>query len=216
MIYRMIASGIATVALLAACSSGPPSSTPVPATPAPSATATPAAVVTLAPQPTVAVSAQPVATSGGVVGGDLAAKFPTQVDGQPVTDLIIRPLVDYLALGGPELIPAWTSALATIGIDVQTAVIGSATATVDGALVGINAFRVPGHDAATLIPLRELFSSVNEGDVVAEETVGGKSVMVVRSEGGYASHWMYANGDTLWVLSTSDADEAEAVFTALS
>lgn len=210
MLYRMIGGGIATIALLAACSAGPVGSTPVPGTPAPGATPTPAAVVTPA-QPTVAASAQPVPTSGGVADAELAGRFPTQVDGQPVTDLNIRRLVDYLALGGPELIPVWTSALATIGIDVQTASFGSATATVDGALVGINAFRVPGHDAATLIPLRVF----NEGGVLAQETVGGKSVTVVRSATGPDVHWMYANGDTLWVLSTSDADEAEAVFTAL-
>lgn len=214
MLYRMIAIGIATVALLAACSSAPSGSTPVPGTPAPGATATSVAVVTPAQPTVVAVTAQPVPTSGGVVDTELAGRFPTQVDGQPVTDLNIRRLVDYLALGGPELISAWTSALATIGIDVQTAVFGSATATVDGSLVGINAFRVPGHDAATLIPLREL-SWVNDGDVLAQETVGGKSVTVGRSPNGYAGRWMYANGDTLWVLSTSDPDEAEAVFTAL-
>lgn len=210
MLYRMIAGGIATVALLAACSSAPAGSTPVPGTPAPGATPTPAALVTPA-QPTVAVSAQPVPTSGGVVDTELAGRFPTQVDGQPVTNLNIRRLVDYLALGGPELITAWTSALATIGIDVQTAVFGSATATVDGELVGINAFRVPGHDAATLIPLRV----VNDGGVLTQETVGGKSVTVARSATGTVLRWMYANGDTLWLPFTSRANEAEAVFAAL-
>jgi hypothetical protein len=33
--------------------------------------------------------------------------------------------------------------------------------------------------------------------------------------GGFASTWMYASGDILWEVNTSDQKEAEAVFAAL-
>ncbi|MEO7117805.1 MAG: hypothetical protein ABIZ34_02405, partial [Candidatus Limnocylindrales bacterium] len=61
----------------------------------------------------------------------------------------------------------------------------------------------------------QLFSPLDEGDTLAQETIGGKSVMVVRSQGGFASDWLYANGDTVWQLNTSSEDEAAAVFAAL-
>lgn len=213
MTSRMIAAGVAIVGLLAACSpAGPGASTPIASTPALGATA--AAIVTLTP---VAATAQPAPTSGGVVGGELASRFPTQIDGNPVTDLRVKRLIDFQREFGlpEEEIAVWTSALASIGIDHQTVEVGNATATAAGEELTLSAMRVPGHDASTLIPLRELFSAVNSDDVLSTETVGGKNVTVVRSSGGYAGIWMYANGDTLWTIDTTEGEEAEAVFAAL-
>lgn len=157
---------------------------------------------------------------GGGVATDpeLASKFPKVVDGQPVTNVTTAKFIDFLtALGSPQTtIDSLKTAMAAIGIDLNSVIMGSATATVAGSPVGIQAFRVPGKDANLLIQNYALFATNNAGDVLTKETVGGKNATVVRSSTGYASEWMYAKGDTLWSVSTSSQKEAEAVFSALS
>lgn len=158
--------------------------------------------------------------AGGSFAGDpaLAAKFPKVVDGQPVTNVTTARFVDFLtALGSTQAeIDPIKTAMAAVGIDLNTVIMGSATATVSGSPIGIQAFRIPGKDANVLIQNYALFATTNAGDVLSKETVGGKNATVVRSSTGFASTWMYANGDTLWSLSTSDQKEAEAVFSALA
>lgn len=218
---RRIAAGITLVVMLAACSSAAPAgSTPPAGTPAPTASAMAPAVttppaVTTAPATAPGTSQQPGPTFAG--DPELEARFPSQVGGQPVTNVMTARLVDFLrALSTSQAeIDTMRRTFLTIGIDLDTVVMGSANATVSGSLVGILAFRVPGQDANTLIQNYLLFSSSNEGDTLSQETIGGKNVAVVRSAGGYASTWMYANGDTLWSVSTSDQKAAEAVFAAL-
>lgn len=212
---RRIAAGFTLVVMLAACSSAAPAgSTPPAVTPAPTASGTSPAVTT-APATAPGTSQQPGPSFAG--DPELEARFPSQVGGQPVTNVMTARLVDFLrALSTSQAeIDTMRRTFLTIGIDLDTVVMGSANATVSGSLVGILAFRVPGQDANTLIQNYLLFSSSNEGDTLSQETIGGKNVAVVRSAGGYASTWMYANGDTLWSVSTSDQKAAEAVFAAL-
>jgi len=104
---------------------------------------------------------------------------------------------------------------ATVGMDLDTVVFGSANATVGGSPVGILALRIPGQDTNKLIQDYQLISPLDEGDTLSEEMIGGKNVAVVRSAAGDANEWMYANGDIFWSINTSDQHEAEAVFTAL-
>lgn len=221
MSHRLIAAGIVLLALLTACSSNAPAgATPTPKSSAVAATGTPVAETTpaVSPQVTAAGTTQaPPVTPGASTGSDLTSRFPATIDGQPLSSVSVGSLLDYQRLlGAPEAqIAAVTSTLAGVGIDAATVSIGLATANVDGSPVSFSALFVPGHDAATLIPIRQIFTSTNQGDVLSEETVGGKSVSVVRSEGGFASAWMYPNGDALWFLSTSSADDAAAVFSAL-
>jgi hypothetical protein len=210
---RRIAVGITLVAMLTACSSAPAGSTPPGGTSAPGASATPPA--TAAPSATAPGTSQtPFPSFAG--DSDLAAKFPTQVAGQPLTNLTTLKFVDFVrAFSTAAQIDTTRQTFAALGIDLDTVVFGSATATVNGSPVGIQAFRVPGQDAGKLIQNYALLSSNNEGDTLKQETSGGKSVSVVRSADGFASTWMYANGDILWLVSTSDQTEAAAVFSAL-
>ena len=212
---RRIAAGITLVVMLAACSSAAPAgSTPPAGTPAPGASGTLPAVTT-PPATASGTSQQPGPSFAG--DPELTARFPTQVGGQPVTDVTTAMFVDLLrALKSTQAeIDSMRQTFATIGIDLDKVVFGSATATVSGSSVGIQALRIPGQDASKLIQNYALFSSTNAGDTVSKETIGGKNVTVVRSEGGFASTWMYANGDLMWSVNTSDQKEAEAVFTAL-
>jgi hypothetical protein len=220
---RRIAAGITLVMMLAACSSAAPSgSTPPAVTPAPSASGTPVPdasatppAATTPPATTPGTSQQPGPSFAG--DPELAARFPTQVDGQPVTNVTIALFVDFLrAFNTPQAeIDSMRQTFATIGIDLDTVVMGSANATVDGSSVGILAIRVPGQDANKVIQNYALLNPENTEDTVSQETIGGKNVAVVRSAGGQASTWAYATGDIMWSVNTSDQKEAEAVFAAL-
>lgn len=107
--------------------------------------------------------------------------------------------------------------LAAIGVDLETVGFGTATATHGGSPFGFQAIRVPGKDANVIVQNYQSinFGTSNEGDTLTKETSGGKSVTVVRSADGYASTWLYAQGEIVWSVDSSDAEEAAAVFTAL-
>ena len=156
---------------------------------------------------------------------ELAAKFPKQVDGQPVTNVTTVRFIDVMsafdttpsaAASTKAELDSLRTIFAGIGLNLDAMVFGSATATVSGSSVGILALRVPGQDANKLVQNYAMIpSALKSGDVLSKETVGVKSVTVVRDVGGTASTWMYANGDILWQVESSNQDEAAAVFTAL-
>jgi hypothetical protein len=181
--------------------------------------AAPAGASSVAP----ATSQQPGPSFAG--DPELVAKFPKQVDGQPVSNVTTARFSDYMsAFNTTPSAAASTKAeldslrtiFAGIGLNLDAMVFGSATATVSGSQVGILALRVPGQDANKLIQNYAMIpSALSSGDTMSQATVGGKNVTVVKSATGFASNWMYANGDILWEVSTSSQDEAAAVFTAL-
>lgn len=156
---------------------------------------------------------------------ELVAKFPKQVDGQPVSNVTTARFSDYMsafnttpsaAASTKAEIDSLRTILAGIGLNLDSMVFGSATATVSGSSVGILALRVPGQDANKLVQNYAMIpNALSSGDTMSKETVGGKNVTVVKSATGTASTWMYANGDILWEVTTSNQDEAAAVFTAL-
>jgi len=196
------------------------------ATPGAGGTSGPAGASSVAPG---ASSVAPGASQqpGPSFAGDpeLAAKFPKQVDGQPVTNVTTARFSDFFsafdttpsaAASTKAELDSLRTIFAGIGLNLDAMVFGSATATVSGSSVGIVALRVPGQDANKLVQNYAMIpSALKSGDVLSKETVGGKSVTVVRDVGGTASAWMYANGDILWQVESSNQDEAAAVFTAL-
>jgi hypothetical protein len=214
--YRTIAAGFAAVAMLVGCSAATPAgATPTAGTPAAGATATPTSAVIPTATP-AATSTQPVPTSGGIVGSELSSRFPTVVDGQPVTNRVVERKIDVLRSSGmpAEGIELFRSTLAGIGIDLETVIDGSGMTPVGPYNVGIFALQVPGHQAAELIPVLEILATGGRsGDVQSLETVGGKSVTVLRSASGVASLYMYPDGDIMWYTGSGGAEEA--FFTAL-
>jgi hypothetical protein len=171
-----------------------------------------------APSAASGVSATPFVMPSFAGDPVLAAKFPTTVAGSPVTNVTTARLVDFYRTFGTTAAQITTigQALSTLGMDINTAVFGSATATVNGSSVGISAFRMPGQDANKLVDNYAVFSPLTAGQVLSKETVGGKSVTVVRDSSGYASTWLYASGDIVWSVDSSDVAEATAVFAAIS
>lgn len=224
---RSIVVGTTLLVVIAACGSSAPAGSVSP-TPPPGATGTPAAntappgvsnppTVTNPPATLPATTLGPQPTFVG--DPDLAAKFPKTIDGQPVTGVTTARLIDFFrAFSTPEAqIEEFRQALAAIGIDFETVIFGNANATLNGSPFGFQAIKVPGKDANVVIQNYQGLSltATNEGDTMKQETSGGKTVSVIRSAGGYASHWLYATGEIAWELATSDPEEAAALFTAL-
>src|ERR1700716_2386708 len=137
---RRIAAGMSLVVLLAACGTAAPAGSTSP-------TGTPASgtLPSSAPATASAVASPPgsaPASQGGLVGdADLAARFPTQVAGKPLSNVTTAKLVDFMtALGtAPAEIEQTRQSLATVGIDVNTVLYGTATANVDGSPVNFTA-----------------------------------------------------------------------------
>jgi hypothetical protein len=215
---RRIITCVALIALVAGCGSS--------ATSAPGAATAPAAsAASGAPTAAAIASTQPsAAATGGLVlpsfagDPDLAAKFPKEVAGKPVTNVTTARMVDFFAAfqTPQDQIDKTRADMTAIGVNIDSLVVGFGQATVGTSTVQIQATRAPGVDASKLLPVAAQLSMNDPAtDKVTTETVGGKSVSVVRDQGGYASSWLYAKDDVIWELNTSSQDEATAVFSAL-
>lgn len=155
--------------------------------------------------------------------GDLASRFPQQIDGQPVTGVETFHWTDFAcATGGQAAIDEWKDKIPVRfhGI-IDGLSYGSADVTVDGESVEITAFRAAGHDGSFLSVLYgELYQMVR-GEIpggysgsTSYLTLGGKEVFVVTDdEGGVAYH--YQSGDVLFVVNDVTESQAGKVFAAL-
>ena len=155
---------------------------------------------------------------------ELAAKFPTQVGGQPVTDVQTVNFMEFFsAFGGGDAyeqarIQAFVQLLASAGIDASKLSFGNAKTTVNGNDVQIQAFRTPGGSAATFISLWPQLAAIdqtsNTPPTQGTANIGGKNVTTFTDSDGNVTY-VYPSGDTVWSVDTSDQAEAAAVFQAI-
>ena len=156
---------------------------------------------------------------------DLAAKYPTTIDGQPVTGLQTFFFLDLLkAFESEAQIQAITSALGSFGLDANTVSAGSAKATVDGSDVTIGSLRAPGADANQIIAhYNDIQAAVNTAmgqpapsspPTLTQSNLGGKNVTLSTDSDGIVTY-LYASGDTLFQISDANDDQAGKVLAAL-
>lgn len=155
---------------------------------------------------------------------ELAAKFPQQIGGQPVTDVQTVNFITFMqAFAGddPEeatKLQAFVQLLNNNGINPATLAFASGKATINDSDVEIQAFRTPGASAASFINLWPQLQAIdNNGDALptqGQATVGGKQVVTFTDPEGNVSY-VYPSGDTAWSIDNSDEAEAGAVFSAL-
>lgn len=213
---------------LVACSAAPGATLP------PGVTQPPGGVPTQAPGPT---QAPPVVNVGNLCAGlptyspdapipsfahddTLNARFPTQVDGQPVTDIQSSFWVQTTCFyGGSAEDLARFAAIWPAGTAPQISS-GSAQIELDDDTVYIQAFRFPGADPNPIFSHLPEFTAALGGDpedaansTVTTTNLGGKNVYVVTQSDGDVSYH-YVSGDTVW---TVDAEETTAakVFAAI-
>lgn len=156
---------------------------------------------------------------------ELAAKFPTTVDGNPVTRVETVNFVEFFqafgGLGSPDQaakFQAFVQLLANNGIDATKLAFGNASATVNGSPVQIQAFRTPGVPATTFVSLYPQLAQIDQTQeqlpTQGNANIGGKNVITFTDSTGNVTY-IYPAGDIAWSVATSDPAEATAVFSAL-
>jgi len=212
-----IRSGIFVAAVLAVAACGGGTTTPtVPAVNVPSIAIPSIAIPTLPSGsfaiPSFETNADPA----------LAARFPTQVAGQPVTDVTTYRFMDLLNewnSSQPAQLAMFTQAMSGIGVDPNTLTGGNGTATVDGSTVSISAIHTPGVDANRFIQifpqLTQLFSPEDQPPTLGQTTIAGKNVATLTDASTGDVSYLYANGDVVWSVSSTDMNEVTQVLSAL-
>jgi hypothetical protein len=160
---------------------------------------------------------------------DLAAKFPTQIGGQPVTDVTTVNFVEFMtAFAGdtPEdqtRLQAFMQLLDNNGINAATLSFGSGKATVNDESVRIQAFRTPGVPSTTFLTLWPQLAQIgnfSSGETpappptVGSATIAGKTITTFTDEDGNVTY-VYPSGDIAWGVESSDQATLEAVFGAV-
>jgi hypothetical protein len=150
----------------------------------------------------------------------LNAKFPAQINGQPVTDVqsgFWLQSMCYYGASAEDMAAFLALFPANIAPQISS---GSAQVDLDGESVFISAFRVPGADANIIFSHIPEFIAALGGDpataadsTVTQGNVGGKNVYVVTDSDGDVSY-NYVSGDTLFTVDSSET-AAAAVFAAL-
>jgi hypothetical protein len=156
---------------------------------------------------------------------ELAAKFPTQIGGQPVKDVQTVNFIEFMtAFSGddPEemtKVQAFVQLLANNNINAGQLAFGSANATVNDEDVELQAFRTPGVPATTFIGLWPQLSQIDQsGDntppTVGTATIAGKTVTTFTNSDGDVTY-VYPSGDIAWSVDSTDQAVLDAVFAAV-
>jgi hypothetical protein len=205
-----------------ACGGGTPTS-PAAGSVAPGGVATPGAVATPAPGgnvdvgqlcagiPTFSLNTPQPSFAQDT---DLNSRFPTQIDGQPVTDVTSYFYVQQACYYGTSQqdIARFVSIFPPSSVPLISS--GSARATINGDSVNISAFRIPGTDPSTIFShIPEFLAAVGIDPAtaanysVASVNLGGKNAFVVTDPSDNKTYSV-VSGDA--VFSASDVDEDQA------
>ncbi|MGH3523167.1 MAG: hypothetical protein ACRDU4_10145 [Mycobacterium sp.] len=225
---------IALAVAIVGCGSGTPTGSS-----SPGATLAPGATATLAPISTPAGST--AAPTGGTAttghecdamptfslsnpdpsfepDAALLAKFPTTVDGQPVTDVTAVPFIDYLCIGGQAAFDQAAAGYSSGGVNLAAMSFGGFTANVDGEDVDVTAFRQPGGDANALAQTIAALGLAAGNPVavgqITTTSVAGKSVYTWTDTDG-SKGYAYVSGDTMIVVDSATDSQATKIISAL-
>jgi hypothetical protein len=155
----------------------------------------------------------------------LAAKFPTTINGSPVTNVTTYNLVQFMTAisqanpNSAQQLQQLVTVLQGAGMNPSTLAFGNADVTINGEDQGIGAFHVPGGSATTLLSLfPQLYALQNDRETpptIAQANVGGKAVTTVSEAGSDTVDYLYPSGDVLWDINSSDPQAAATILAAL-
>ena len=151
----------------------------------------------------------------------LESRFPTLIDGSPISDLASARWLETLCImGGPASVASVGQKLPS-GLDVNDMRVASGIALVDGRAVTLVAFRLPGHQGSELVPAVGVLSggvaagSPRFGDNLTTTTIAGKAVTSWTDPQTGGQSYLYPTGDTLFVVGPIDSSQADKIFAAL-
>ena len=163
------------------------------------------------PPPSLALTVDPV----------LEGEFPAQIGDQSLTDLTSGRWLETLCmLGGPDSAAAASAGLPS-GYSLSDISVASAGVMVNNAQVTITGFRKAGGDGAALVALLGLISQAIRPDApryngdLEHVQAGGKSVLRWLDPATDAPSYLYANGDSLFVVDAIGPPQADQIFAAL-
>jgi len=216
---------VAATLAVAACGGSSPAASTLPTIPAVPSLAIPSFAIPSLNLGSFAIPSIAFPSFNANADPTLAAKFPTQVGGQPVTGVqTVNFVAFFQALAGDDessasQLQSFVQLLGTNGVDATQLSFGSATTTVDGESVQIQAFRTPGGDINKFIALWPQLTALDDSEktppTVGTSNVGGKTVTTLTDPEDDSVTYIYAQGDTAWSVDSNDPAEAAAVFTAL-
>jgi hypothetical protein len=151
-------------------------------------------------------------------GRQLAGRFPTQIDGRPVTGVRTLLYMEFLLGFAPDKADEFRAAMSSVGIDANAMSAGTASATVGGETVRFVALRVPGGDANTIVENLVALGSVLDPDraqsTLMQVSIGGKNVTKATDLDGDVTY-VYATGDILWLMDDIEETRAAKILAVL-
>lgn len=209
--------GAASIPAAATLVGGTPAAAATPAAETPIA-ATPAGATAVADTPIPGTTVAPPSLTPDPV---LAAKFPATIDGQPVTNVRTGLYLDILTQFGTtaEEFQKATAMFASIGIDFSRLSFGTASGTVDGSSVALEALRTPDSDANKIVQNYGLITggldpSPPPAPTLTQSNIGGKNVTIAVTSGGSKSV-LYVTGDTLFLIPEYTDSQTAKILQAL-
>jgi hypothetical protein len=185
---------------------------------APPTDAAPTATAAASPDAAPTFSIPSVALPSFAPDNELAARFPTEIDGQPVTDVTTVLWMEFLLSFAPEQAQQFRSAMSSVGIDADRMSFGSATATVDDETVQLQALRTAGADAGLIVAnfatIGAVFNPDEEQPTLTQANFGGKNVTKATDADGDVTY-LYVSSDVLWFISDLEESQAATILAAL-
>jgi hypothetical protein len=144
----------------------------------------------------------------------LEAHFPTEIDGNPVTDLNSTSWAAFACLGSPDAV---NGIAGQVGFDLTKLTEAQANATVDDQDVEIDAFRLPGGDGNQIVTVLAQLAAASgsslEAGTLGQATAGGKSVITYTDSDGVS--YGIVLGDTLIFAGPLTQSQADKIFAAI-
>ena len=210
---RLLALSFASLGLVAACG-GAPAASGVPTLPPLPSIAVPSIALPSIALPSIALPS--IAIPSFAPDPVIEGVFPSEIDGQPVTDVQSANFLTVLqALGtDAEIVAQFVSGMQAIGVDPATVGFGSGTVVLDDTPVTIQLIRFPGGNAGAALDTLTRIDAPDEAPTLTNETIGGKPATVATNPDGDVEYF-YVSGEWAWLVDNADRASVEAIFAAL-
>lgn len=151
----------------------------------------------------------------------LESRYPQQIgtmQRSSVDSYKLGDLVQLIAADDQTRASAFLTAVTGAGLDPNSITFGSAYYTGDDGSTSVDTVHTPGADASKFAGLWPQLAILDNPDdpapTVANQTVGGKNVVVMTESDGTTTY-IYPQGEVVWSFTSSDPEEAATILPAL-